>query len=320
MSDMISKGYAEKVPEGILERSDGRKWYLPHHGVLHPQKKKLRVVFDCGATYRGISLNSQLLQGPDLTSTLIGVIARFRKEPVVIAADIKAMFLQVQVPKEDRDLLRFVWWPDGDYSQNMVEYRMTVHLFGAASSPSCANFALRKCAEDNTGQFSPQTINTILNNFYVDDCLASAASEEDAIALFYELRAICSKGGFVLTKWISNSRHVLAAIPEPERAKEMKDLDLDHDKLPVERMLGVQWCVQSDVFKFKIILKNRPLTRRGILSIVSSVYDPLGMLAPVVLTAKRILQELCREKTGWDDVIPVCRNCAGMDELDSGTP
>jgi hypothetical protein len=84
----------------------------------------------------------------------------------------------------------------------------------------------------------------------------------------------------------------------------MKDLDLDHDKLPVERMLGVQLCVQSDVFKFKIILKDRPLTRRGILSTVSSVYDPLGMLAPVVLTAKRILQELCREKTGWDDVIP----------------
>ncbi|KAK0145483.1 hypothetical protein N1851_015620 [Merluccius polli] len=115
---------------------------------------------------------------------------------------------------------------------------------------------------------------------------------------------IGSDGGFVLTKWISNSRHVLAAIPETERAKEMKDLDLDHDKLPVERMLGVQWCVQSDVFKFKIILKDRPLTRRGILSTVSSVYDPLGMLAPVVLTAKRILQELCREKTGWDDVIP----------------
>ena len=177
------------------------------------------MVFDCGATYQGISLNSQLLQGPDLTSTLIGVIARFCKEPVVIAADIEAMFLQVQVPNEDRDLLRFVWWPDGDYSQNMVEYRMTVHLFGATSSPSCANFALRKCAEDNTGQFSPQAINTILNNFYVDDCLASAASEEDAIALYHELRAICFKGSFVLTKWISNSRHVLAAIPETERAK-----------------------------------------------------------------------------------------------------
>lgn len=119
MSDMISKGYAEKVPDDVLERIDGRKWYLPHHGVLHPQKKKLRVVFDCGATFRGVSLNSQLLQGPDLTSTLVGVLARFHKEPIVITADIEAMFHQVKVPIKDRDLLRFLWWPDGDCRQNM---------------------------------------------------------------------------------------------------------------------------------------------------------------------------------------------------------
>lgn len=100
------------------------------------------MAFDCVATFRGVSLNSQLLQGPDLTSTLIGVLARFCKEPVVITADIEAMFHQVKVPNEDRDLLWFLWWPDGDYSQNMVEYRMTVHLFGATSSPSCANFAV----------------------------------------------------------------------------------------------------------------------------------------------------------------------------------
>ena len=304
VSDMLSKGYAEKVPDNVLDRSDGGKWYLPHHGVFHPQKKKLRVVFDCGATFRGVSLNSQLLQGPDLTSSLIGVLTRFRKEPVVIAADIEAMFHQVKVPTEDRDLLRFLWWPDGDYSQNMEEYRMTVHLFGATSSPSCANFSVRKCAEDNVTEFRAQTINTIMNNFYVDDCLTSAATEEDAMALYHELRAICSKGGFLLTKWMSNSRQVLAVIPETERAKDVKNLDLDHDDLPVERVLGVQWCVQSDVFKFKIILKNRPLTRRGILSAVSSVYDPLGMLAPVVLTAKKILQNLCRKKIGWDDAIP----------------
>lgn len=190
MSDMLHKGYAEKVPEGVLECNDGRKWYLPHHGVLHPQKNKLRVVFDCGATFQGVSLNSQLLEGPDITSTLIRVLSRFRKEPIVIAADIEAMFHQVKVPNEDRDLLCFLWWPNGDYNQNMAEYRMTVHLFGATSSPSCANFALRKCAEDNIKQFNPQAVNTILNNFYVDDCLTSAASEEDAIALYQELRTI----------------------------------------------------------------------------------------------------------------------------------
>ncbi|KAK7877121.1 hypothetical protein WMY93_032173 [Mugilogobius chulae] len=301
MSGMIAKGYAERVPSEHLTRRDGRVWYIPHHGVYHPQKKNLRVVFDCGATFQGTSLNSQLLQGPDLTSSLVGVLTRFRKEPVVLMADVEAMFLQVQVPAEDRDLLRFLWWPEGDCDQELVEYRMVAHLFGATSSPSCASFALRKCAEDNRDHFSPVAVNTLLHNFYVDDCLVSVASESEAVSLCQELSALCARGGFKLTKWVSNHRSVLAAIPHEERAKEVKDLDLDNDALPVERALGVQWCVQSDSFKFKITLKNRPLTRRGILSVISSVYDPLGFLAPIILTAKKFVQDLCRRRLGWDD-------------------
>lgn len=141
-------------------------------------------------------------------------------------------------------------------------------------------------------------------NFYVDDCLASVASEQEAISLYKDLTTICTKGSFHLTKWISNCRSVLASIPEEERAKEVKNLDLDHDSLPVERAPGVRWCVQSDTFKFSINIQERPLTRRGILSTVSSFYDPLGILATVFFSAKRILQDLCRNWLGWDDVIP----------------
>lgn len=304
MSGMLTNGYAERVPTEQLARCDGRVWYIPHHGVYHSKKKKLRVVFDCGATFQGTSLNSQLLQGPDLTNLLVGVLTRFRKEPVVLMADIEAMFYQVRVPVEDSDLLRFLWWPDGDCSQELVEYRMMVHLFGATSSPSCACFALRKCVEDNRKCFSPMAVNTVLHHFYVDDCLVSIGSEEEAVSLWQELGALCAKGGFKLTKWISNRRTVLATIPQEERAKEVKDLDLDSDALPLERALGVQWCVQSDSFKFKITLKPHPLTRRGILSVTSSIYDPLGFLAPVVLSAKKILQDLCRRRLGWDDPLP----------------
>ena len=304
MSDMMAKGYAERVPLEDLGRSDGRVWYLPHHGVIHPQKKKLRVVFDCAATFQGTSLNAQLLQGPDLTSSLVGVITRFRREPVVLMADITAMFHQVRVPRTDSDLLRFLWWPDGEHDQDLVEHRMVVHLFGATSSPSCASYALRKCAEDNQDLFSQTTADTVLNNFYVDDCLASVGSEEEALTLYRELCELCKKGGFQLTKWISNSRKVLAAIPQEERSLEVKDLDLDSENLPVERALGVQWCVQSDSFRFKITLRDRPLTRRGILSVISSIYDPLGFLSPVGLVAKRILQSLCRCQLGWDDSLP----------------
>lgn len=135
LNDVIREGYAERVPEHQVERSDGKVWYIPHHGVYHHRKGTLCVVFDCGAEFRGTSLNNQLLQGPYLTSSLLGVLTRFRQEPVAVMADVKSMFHQVQVAPKDRDFLWFLWWPKGDLKQELVEYRMTVHLFGAVSSP-----------------------------------------------------------------------------------------------------------------------------------------------------------------------------------------
>lgn len=197
------------------------------------------MVFDCGASYQGTTLNNQLLQGPDLTSTLLGVVTRFRQEDVAVMAEVEAMFHQVRVPVEDADLLRFLWWPSGDISQDLAEYRMGVHIFGATSSPSCAVFALQKCAQDHREQYSATGVDTVLHNFYVDDCLKSVRSEEEAVSLCNDLVAILDSGGFRLTKWVSNSRAVLSAIPEEERAKELRDLDLNLDTRPVERALGV---------------------------------------------------------------------------------
>lgn len=143
MSDMITKGYAEKVPDEDLSCNNGKVWYIPHHGVYHPKKHKIRVVFDCGASsYQGTALNKQLLQGQDVTSTLIGVITRFCQELVAIMADVEAMFHQVKVPPEDNYLLWFLWWPDRHINKALVEYRMVVHLFGSTSSPSCTSYAL----------------------------------------------------------------------------------------------------------------------------------------------------------------------------------
>ncbi|XP_078284303.1 uncharacterized protein LOC144609366 [Rhinoraja longicauda] len=213
-------------------------------------------------------------------------------------ADIKAMFYQVKVSEKQVDYLRFLWWPDGNAQQDLVEYRMEVHLFGAVSSPSCGNFALRKTAEDNKAYFSEEVTNTLKSNFYVDDGLKSMTTEEEAIQMVKHLTSLCNKGGFRLTKWISNSRAVLETIPPEDRAKETRELDLDKDDLPMERALGLHWCVETDVFKFRISIQDRPCTRRGILSVIGSVYDPLGFLAPFTLPAKLILQDLCKKKLG----------------------
>ncbi|XP_052472158.1 uncharacterized protein LOC128028879 [Carassius gibelio] len=308
VSDVINKGYAEKVPENQRKGKEGKVWYVPHHGVYHAKKGTLRVVFDCGASFKGMSLNSQLLQGPDLTNSLLGVLIRFRQEVVAVMADIQAMYHQVKVTKQDVDFLRFLWWPTGELTQHLTEYRMIVHLFGAISSPSCASFALRKTAEDNRAKFPVHVTDTIKHNFYVDDCLKSLPSEAEAIALVRDLTTVCQSGGFRLVKWISNSRSVLESIDVEKRAKEVKQLNLDRDNLPVERTLGLQWCAETDTFRFKMAVQERPLTRRGILSVISSVYDPIGFLAPFALPAKLMLQNLCRLNCGWDDHIsPNCQ-------------
>lgn len=182
---------------------------------------------------------------------------------------------------------------------------MTVHLFGAVSAPSCASFALRTVeAEDNQTEFLDKVCETIKENFYVDDCLKSVASTSDAVDLVKDLSALCQRGGFILTKWVSNNRTLLQSISEEQRAKDFKDLNLDRDKLPVERALGLQWCVENDTFNFKMDVAQKSCTRRGMLSISSSIYDPLGFLAPVLLPAKRMQQDLCRRKLGWDEPIP----------------
>lgn len=119
-------------------------------------------------------------------------------------------------------------------------------------------------------------------------------SVEDAVNMANDLSELLAKGGFRLTKWVSNKKEVIQSIPENERAASVLDLDLSKDELPVERTLGVQWCVETDAFNFKIAPKEKPLTRRGILSVTSPVYDPLGLVAPAILHAKTLLQDLSR--------------------------
>ncbi|KAK3753087.1 hypothetical protein QZH41_001789 [Actinostola sp. cb2023] len=167
----------------------------------------------------GTSLNDQLFKGPDLTNSLVGVLVRFRQDHVALMADIEAMFHQVRVPYKDCNVLRFYWWTAGDIEQEPEEYQMVVHLFGAVSSPSCASFALRKTALDNKQDYNDSVVNTVLNNFYVDDCLKSLPNAQEAISHSRDLCQLLRKGGFRLTKWISNNREVLNTIPEAERNK-----------------------------------------------------------------------------------------------------
>ncbi|XP_069979453.1 uncharacterized protein [Penaeus vannamei] len=198
MEKNISKQYAEIVPPSGLERNDGRIWYMPHHAVRHPTKLKVRVVYDLKAKFNGTSLNDHLLQGPDLTNPLIGVLMRFRHGHYAVTADIEEMFYQVKVPLEDRDVFRFLWWSDGDINKPVSDYRMNVHVFGARSSPSCVNYALRKTAEDHGEVFDEQAVTAIIQSFYVDNLLLAHDDKERLIKIIKDLIALCNAGGWRL--------------------------------------------------------------------------------------------------------------------------
>lgn len=304
IDDLIDKRYARRIPPEQLNVENSFSWYLPHHNVVNPKKPdKVRIVFDCAATYQGTSLNDNILQGPDLTNKLVGVLCRFRQESVVLTADIEAMYHQVRVDPIDANALKFLWYPDGDLSKEAQEYQMLVHPFGGIWSSSCVNFALRRTAHDNATKFDSNVIEAVRTSFYVDDLLKSMKSSEEAIRMQCQLSELLQAGGFHLTKWSSNRREVLDAIPESERAKELRNIDLSRDVLPVERTLGMEWDIQHDIFKFNINKKERPATRRGMLSIISSVYDPIGFASPFTLKAKMMLQSLCQAQMGWDEEI-----------------
>ena len=191
-------------------------------------------------------MNDELLRGPENTSTLLGVILRFRVDSIAVTADVKRMFHQVQVIPEHRGALCYLWWPDGDLSKAAKTHQMLVHIFGAKSSPSVAGYALRRTAVDNGQDYSQETLDAVTRDFYVDDLLKSFSDPEEAKKVSKELQSILAKGGLHLTKWCSNSREVLQEFPVEGRSPTVKNLDLQSEALPMDRALGVHWNVEKD--------------------------------------------------------------------------
>lgn len=161
-----------------------------------------------------------------------------------------------------------------------MEYRMTVHLFGNGPSPAVATFGLRRTADDGEERFGKPTRDFVHRNVYVDNGLASRATSEEAIELIKNIQAALATANIRLHKVVSNRPEVMEALPADDRAKDVRDLDLRHDLLPVQRSLGVYWNLTEDTFTFKVSVPEKPFTRRGVLSVVNSVYDPSKLQPP----------------------------------------
>ena len=166
------------------------------------QTKQDTSSFDCAARQHGTSLNEQLLPGPDLLNSLIGVLTRFKKGRIAFVANIEAMYHQVRVNPKDQKYLRFLWWPTGNTSISPLEYCVTVHVFEATSSPTCANYAMQQTDKNNVHLYSDEVVQTVAENFYMDDCLKSLHSVNEAITLSVQLTKLQKKGGFDVFVWV----------------------------------------------------------------------------------------------------------------------
>ncbi|KAK3735147.1 hypothetical protein QZH41_001892 [Actinostola sp. cb2023] len=280
---------------------------LPNSREL-AKPNKVRVVYDAAAECGGVSLNSLLLPGPDLTNSLIGILLRFRESPVAFMADVEQMFYSFSVQENHRNYLKFLWYQDNNPGKDIVEYRMKVHIFGSTSSPAVATYGLRKTAEVEKASFGADAADLVNINFYVDDALKSVPTEEDAVDLLHRTQSMLSTANLRLQKIASNRQEAMEAFPSEDQASDLRDLDLSKDAVPVQRSLGVSWDLKTDDFTFKVSteVEEKPFTRRGVLSVVNSLYDPLGLVAPVVIRGKAFLRAMTSnlKPQDWDEPLP----------------
>lgn len=304
MQRFLDKGYASKVEE-TTERS--RIWYLPHFGVRNINKpNKVRLVFDAAAKTAGISLNDQLVSGPDLLQSLPGILLRFRQFAIAVKADISDMFLRVQVRESDRGAQRFLW-RGVDRDREPDVYEMSTLIFGAKSSPCSAIYIKNKNAKLYY-EAHPEASKNIINNSYMDDFLSSQKSVREAVDLIRDVIKVNARANFEMHGWASNEIEVMQnsfGLKQTVNSGDMRLCDRGG-----ERVLGLFWDTRTDNLKFNVELANIPKeillgekrpTKREFLRVIMSVFDPLGLLAPFTLKSKIIMQEIWRSGIGWDD-------------------
>lgn len=304
-STELKKNYTQAMQEyielGFMIPADPRvqiKYYLPHHVVIKESNSttKYRVVFDASApTSLGVSLNDILVVGPTIQPSLFTLLLNFRLHPVVIIADIEKMYPQVLVSKSDQQFQGVLWIVDGVVKEFLIN-RLTFEITPASF---LAIRVLHQLAEDEASKY-PLAAAALTSKMYVDNMLTGTESVAEAERLIHQMKHLLAAAGMKMRQWASN-------MPEALSEVDQKDLDanfsLDPDN-PI-KTLGMFWKAKTDSYVFEI--KYIPLenfTKRIILSIITRIFDPFGLLGPIILYAKKIIQRLWKATVQWDELIP----------------
>lgn len=302
MVDQYMTFMAEYLALGHMELADlsfqGPKYYLPHHAVLKTDSTttKLRVVFDGSApAFSGLSLNDIMLRGPKLQPDLINILWRFRLHSIAFTADVEKMYRQVAVNPDDCELQHILYRSSPE--DPLKDYVLKTVTYGTKSASFLSIRCLVQIAHDCADTDQKRII---LKDFYVDDLLSGGSTWETCYTMYKKLQATLGGHGFTLRKWCSSSTELMKHIPDtPSDPNFVVRLGEDG----IVSTLGLSWQPMSDSFRF-IVKHWQPslhMTKRNLLSDINSIFDPIGLISPVLIKGKIFLQQLWVLKMGWDD-------------------
>lgn len=290
-------GHMSKVD--ITQETSRPTYYLPHHAVEKPDSitTKLRVVFDASAkSSTGISLNDTLLVGPTIQSDLFSIILRFREHNYVLTGDIAKMYRQILVKPEQRSLQRIVWRDSPDHK--LEYFQLNTVTYGTASASFISTRCLKQISLDKKISF-PIESRIIAEDFYIDDGLTGHDDLEALIKVRSNLTSIFQEYGFPLRKFASNEPKVLADLGDNN------SIEYVINEGQSSKTLGIVWNSQNDQFIYTSNLNLQiTITKRSILSAISQIFDPLGLLGPIIIQGKILIQKLWLLKISWDDPVP----------------
>ena len=304
--DMVERGVARQVSDKELQDYTGEKFYISHHDVMSPRSVStpMRVVFNSSARIKGgISLNDCLAKGPCLLNKLLGILLRFRQDHFAFIGDISKMFHSIEIPIKDQMTHLFLW-RDMQLNKKPDTFAMTAVNMGDKPASAIAQTALRMTAEEAAREY-PEASEMIVKNSYMDDIPASAESKEAAVKLMTDAEKLLAAKNFKIKNW-TFSGHKAKKDKSKDQAAVQTLLRQDISN-ELSKVLGMEWEEEEDVIRFKLSsLGEEETTKRTCLSTICRIYDPIGLLAPVTISAKIILRKIWayQPKVDWDDTLP----------------
>ncbi|XP_055326335.1 uncharacterized protein LOC129580157 [Sitodiplosis mosellana] len=275
-----------------------QSYYIPHHSVTKESSTttKLRIVFNASQkTTNGKSLNDILYPGPVMLADLLSILLNWRCHRIAYCADIQQMYRQIHIHPDDITYQRLFW--RSDFSEEIKEYCMNRLTFGTNFAPSFAIMGIKHLAKEEETKF-PNGAAIIRADTYMDDTMSGNSTIELALRDQRETIDILNSAGLNLRKWASNAKELLEAVPETHREV---NVSLDRDESI--KALGTFWDTAADTFSFRVNINETAdlFTKRAIMSTICKLFDPLGLVSPVIARAKIIMKRVWKSSVDWNE-------------------